>query len=212
MTEVNCWACLTPLKKHQKVCLKCNSWQNWRRHISISNTSVALLIALLSVVTLVGTKLLELYDEFYPELEVHLSGHFDTESQVITLNAYNFGNEPAKLGSNIRCTFGLENAMGHAKTNEGVEVEFWSIDVRIVTPSGALKTEFIPQFSDFDHSHHQVLCFGALNYFDRTTLVEPFFLAIVPETGHTWWPIEGQATTKEIIEALYPKIVEFQRE
>lgn len=212
MKEVSCWACLSPLKdKHQKVCLECNSWQNWRRFVSISNTSVALLIALLSVLTLVSTTLLAVYDEFFPELEVNISGYFNTKNQLITLNAYNFGTKPANLGSNIRCTFGLEDAMGHAKDNEGVEVEFWSIDAKVVNPNSGLKIEFIPQVADFDLSKYQVLCFGALNYFDRATLVEPFFLAIVPETGNTWWPIESTATTNELIEALYPKKVIFQR-
>lgn len=209
MTEVNCWACRTPLKKRQKICLECNSWQDWRRHISISNTSLALLIALFSVVTLVGTKFLEFYDELHPELEIHLSGHFDTKGQVITLNAYNFGTVPANLASNIRCTFGLENAMGHAKSNEGVEVEFWTTDTKMVPPNSALEVDFIPQFSDFDPSHYQVLCFGALEYFDRSGQVEPFFLSIAPETGHTWWPIESWATTEENVELLYPRKVDF---
>ncbi|WP_172978768.1 hypothetical protein [Roseovarius sp. THAF8] len=171
-----------------------------------------MLIALLSVATLVGTKLLELYDEFFPDLEVNLAGHFNTESRLLTVNAYNFGVDSANLGSNIRCTFGLEDAMGHAKDNEGVEVEFWSIHEKIVSPKSALQIQFTPQVSDFDPGHHQVLCFGALNYFDRTTLVEPFFLTIVPNTDHVWWPVEGMATTNELIEALYPKEIKFQRE
>lgn len=210
MTEKNCWACLSPLKKQQKVCLNCNSWQNWRRFVSASNTSVALLIALLSVLTLVGTKLLYLYDEFYPTLEVHISGYFNSESRAITLNAYNFGTKSANFGQNIRCTFGLEDAMGHAKDNEGVEVEFWSTTASLVPPNSALQIEFRPQIPAFDPKYEQVLCFGALNYLDRKTLVEPFFLAIIPNASHTWWPIEGLATTEEIIEALYPKQVTFQ--
>ncbi|PTR35590.1 hypothetical protein SAMN05216376_12035 [Mameliella alba] len=210
MAEENCWACLSPLKKHQRVCLNCNSWQGWRGWVGISNTTVALLIALLSVVALIGEKLLALHDEYYPNLEVHISGYFDSESRVITLNIYNFGEKPANFGSNLRCTFGLKDAMGHSKNNEGVEVEFWSTSARIVSPESALQIEFTPQVLAFDPMHEQVLCFGALNYFDRTTLVEPFFLTIVPNSEHIWWPIEGFSTTNELIEALYPKKVTFQ--
>lgn len=211
MKEQACWACGTSLKKDQKVCLECGSWQTWRRYIGISNTSLALLIALLSIVSLGGRTLLDLYEEFYPDLEVNLSGQFDSERQTIHLRAYNFGNKSANLGANIRCTFGLDNAMGHSKENDGFEVEFWSIEKRIVAPSAALQIEFKPQVLAFDPKQEQVICFGALNYFDRSTQVESFFLTIIPNSDHRWWPIEGIPTTEKEIELLYPKSVSFQR-
>ncbi|MEP1765538.1 MAG: hypothetical protein ABJJ53_02620 [Sulfitobacter sp.] len=211
MKEKVCWACGSSLKTDQKVCLECGSWQNWRRHVGISNTSLALLVALLSVASLGSRTLLDFYDEFYPDLEVNLSGYFDSERKIINLSAYNFGNKSANFGSNLRCTFGLDNAMGHSKENDGLEVEFWSTKESIVAPSAALQIEFKPQVLLFDPELEQVICFGALNYFDRSTQVEPFFLTIIPNADHLWWPIEGIPTTQQEIELLYPKPVSFQR-
>lgn len=197
--------------KEQKVCLECNSWQNWRRYIGISNTSLALLIAFLSVMSLGGRALLDLYDDLFPNLEVSLSGYFDSKNQIIHLSGYNLGNKSANFGSNIYCTFGLTNAMGHAKENDGLEVEFWSTEKSIVAPKTAFQIEFISQVGAFEPEEEQVICFGALNYFDRNTSVEHFFLEIYPNASHHWWPIEGFPTTEQEIESLYPKPVIFQR-
>lgn len=49
--ERTCWACTRPLQKNQKICLDCDNWQNWRRHLYISNSSLALVVALLSIAT-----------------------------------------------------------------------------------------------------------------------------------------------------------------
>lgn len=210
MAGKHCWACLKPILEKQKICLECNSWQNWQRFVTISNTSVALLIALLSVGTLVGTQVKGVYDEYYPLLEVHISGHFNSEARTITLDTYNFGSVSANFGSNINCVFGLEDAMGHPKDNDGLEIEFWTIAPKRVDPHSAHKIEYIPQASDFDPESSQVLCFGALNYHDRATTVEPFFLAIIPREENTWWAIEGWPTTERLIELMYPKPVTFQ--
>lgn len=43
-----CWACRTLLKLNQVKCTECDSWQNWRRYLVFSSTSLALIVAILS--------------------------------------------------------------------------------------------------------------------------------------------------------------------
>ncbi|WP_136658383.1 hypothetical protein [Nitratireductor sp. XY-223] len=49
--EPVCWACRGGLKPNQQKCVECDSWQNWRMYFAFSSTSLALLVALLSIVT-----------------------------------------------------------------------------------------------------------------------------------------------------------------
>ena len=211
MSEKKCWACTSPLKQKQKICLGCQSWQDWRKFINISNTSIALVIALISVISLVGSRLLDLYSDLFPTQEVNITGHFDSNNQSINLRAYNFGDVPANLGSNIRCIFGLEDAMGNEDRTGGTEVEFWTTGDRIAQPAESLPIEYAPQTLDFDTGQHQALCFGALNYLGTTNHTEFFFLVIVPNGDHIWWPIESLFTTQDAIEELYPREYRFQR-
>lgn len=46
-----CTTCLEPIKPGAKKCLRCDSYQDWRRHLSISSSVLALLVALVSVLT-----------------------------------------------------------------------------------------------------------------------------------------------------------------
>lgn len=175
--------------------------------MTISNTTIALLIALISVTALFSSSFQYIYAKVFPDREVHISGHFSTSDQSITLSAYNYGQVAASFGSNIQCVFGLENAMGSTRTEDGVEVEFWTVEERIVLPEASMRMNYAPQFRPFESGNEQILCFGGLTYLDNSGLVEYFFLAIVPTEGHSFWPIEAIFTTPEQIELLYPRDV-----
>ncbi len=193
------------------LCTNCNSWQNWRRYISISNTFLALLIALISVLTLAGSKFVDLYNGVFPDREVNISGYFDKRNRKIVLNVYNFGNVPANLASNIQCVFGLENALGNSMTNEGTEIEYWTGAEKIVLAGKSLLIEYDPQIPKFDAGDQQILCFSALNYLDRGNKVENYFMAIIPNLDHIWWPIETHFTTEDEIQSIYPRELNFQQ-
>jgi hypothetical protein len=53
--KVPCKLCMSPVPKGAQKCVECGGMQNWQRHITIDNTSIALLIALLSTVGLLAT-------------------------------------------------------------------------------------------------------------------------------------------------------------
>ena len=46
-----CKVCAEEIKKAARICIKCNSYQDWRANLSVSNTVLALLVALISVLT-----------------------------------------------------------------------------------------------------------------------------------------------------------------
>src|SRR4051794_36381374 len=47
-----CVSCLSPIRPGAKKCVECNSFQGWRRHVTGSETFLALLVALVSVVSM----------------------------------------------------------------------------------------------------------------------------------------------------------------
>lgn len=56
-----CIECFRTLHKKARICTNCNSYQDWRRFISIGNTTIALLIALISVLSLSSENLVKIY-------------------------------------------------------------------------------------------------------------------------------------------------------
>jgi hypothetical protein len=46
-----CKVCGEPIKKVARICINCNSYQDWRAEVSVSNTVLSLLVALFSVLT-----------------------------------------------------------------------------------------------------------------------------------------------------------------
>lgn len=49
--KVRCQSCRGIIEKGATKCIHCDSYQNWRRHINVSSTVLALLVALISVLT-----------------------------------------------------------------------------------------------------------------------------------------------------------------
>ncbi|WP_195819784.1 hypothetical protein [Roseobacter sp. MH60115] len=74
MTEKLCWACQAHLREAQIRCTECDTWQNWRKVISISDSSLTVLVALFSVFALATQSLVAAKIELFPSIEVSTSG------------------------------------------------------------------------------------------------------------------------------------------
>lgn len=46
-----CWACQSSITLEQKKCTSCGSWLNWRRHMVLSSSALALVVAALGLTT-----------------------------------------------------------------------------------------------------------------------------------------------------------------
>ena len=77
-----CWACSAELRETQQYCTECKSWQNYRKHLNLSSSILSLLIALISVLGVLGPTILNMFSkkdmvvslvtigDFYAEMEV----------------------------------------------------------------------------------------------------------------------------------------------
>lgn len=66
MWKKKCKVCISEIPLTAKKCLYCGSYQDWRRYIELGNTSIALLIALITVLGLLSEKLIDLYAVIRP--------------------------------------------------------------------------------------------------------------------------------------------------
>lgn len=73
-TERICWACRQSLTDKQIVCLKCNSWQNWRRHLNLSNTTLSLIVAILALASVLIQNAEEIWIKWFPRYEIAATG------------------------------------------------------------------------------------------------------------------------------------------
>lgn len=200
-----CWACREDLSEGQVICLKCNSWQNWQRYMNLSSSTLSLLVALVSVSTVLAGVGIDQYRRVFPVEEVHVSGYFDTVTREMSLNVFNYGDVAANMASNVNCVFGLKDALSYGKTDLGTEVSFWTTDEKISSPGYNLKVAYYPQLRAFDQGSEQVICFSALNYLGARAHREIFFLSIQPEQNSRWWAVEAWFTTADVVEQLYPR-------
>ncbi len=142
-----CWACETDLTDHQNKCLECESWQNWRRFIAISDSSLALLVALLSVLTVVVPVLAPYFKSHQEQL--FLSGFVKPVkskplgdrvlwSWRINLRLRNPMTESAFVESTLRCPMGSSIPLSiHSGSDTFIEPGSF-IDMKFEHESGHL--------------------------------------------------------------------------
>ena len=88
---IQCKVCGLNIPRKATLCYHCNSHQDWRRHLSISNTALALLVALFSVMS---TAVPPLYAWINRHSKTHLS-IASMDEKIIRLVATNEGFEPS---------------------------------------------------------------------------------------------------------------------
>lgn len=101
----HCWNCKKNLEPSDALtCVVCNSPQNWRRYVMVSQTTLALIVALLSVLTVVLPIIGKLFDENRSKLAVDVlrlrdSVLGDTETFLIEAQVSNVGKGTAVIRS-----------------------------------------------------------------------------------------------------------------
>ena len=69
---VPCRVCREPIRQGAKKCIHCDSMLDWRGWLGISETALALLVALVSVVGATGPRIVELFTPKASKLEVNI--------------------------------------------------------------------------------------------------------------------------------------------
>jgi len=92
--ETPCLVCREPIRIGAKKCIHCDSFLDWRRWLGISQTTLALLVALVSVVAASGPRVAQLLSRDVSELTLNIRQVF---GQRLELAASNHGNRNAQL-------------------------------------------------------------------------------------------------------------------
>lgn len=115
-----CWACTEPIKSGQVKCIKCSSWQNWRRILSDSNTTLALLVALTALFPMLSESVRTAFLAWNPTFSASILGelHRDNVSEgryefEIIAVAENTGTETLVIATYLDCDiFGDQRNLG----------------------------------------------------------------------------------------------------
>lgn len=101
-TEAFCSTCREPIHPRAKKCKTCDSYQDWRRHLSMSSSVLALLVALVSVLSFAVPMAVELFRKDGSNIAIALQ---EMQGSNIYFMASNSGNRPGAIGDgaiNIR--------------------------------------------------------------------------------------------------------------
>jgi hypothetical protein len=114
--DIPCPVCREPIKAGARKCVHCNSALDWRRFLGVSETTLALLVALVTVVAAAGPKLIELFTPNTSDLKLSVRQIF---GQNLELNAWNQGHMNSQF----------ESARISAKTKDGNWLEPISLQI-----------------------------------------------------------------------------------
>lgn len=90
-----CLSCQEPIHPKAKLCKTCKSYQDWRRYFSFSAVVLSLLVALISVISAVGPRMISWLPPLGSRLEVK-SYYYSPDA--ITLIVENKGNRAGYIG------------------------------------------------------------------------------------------------------------------
>lgn len=86
-TPDNCLVCREEIRPDALKCVHCDSFQDWRRHVNLSNTVLALLVALVSVSTVLLPILNELFEEQVSNVSVTYHGVHENLINLVATNS-----------------------------------------------------------------------------------------------------------------------------
>lgn len=105
---VPCRVCREPIRQGAKKCIHCDSMLDWRGWLGISETALALLVALVSVVGATGPRIVELFTPKASKLKVNIRQVF---SNNLELAAVNDGHKNSQL---VSARISAKTEDGHA--------------------------------------------------------------------------------------------------
>lgn len=138
-----CLLCYEPIYPASKKCNSCGSYQDWRRFFDFSAIILSLLIALISVTSALGPRLLDLLETSRSEIEV--TGYYPT-ADGIALALVNNGTRPGQVG-NVRLVL-WDQFLAFKKSDLTPEQQkapdwknrVWGVDLDLGTSRGTSRT------------------------------------------------------------------------
>ena len=102
-----CVVCKESIRQSARKCVHCESYQGWRRHIAVGDAFLALLVALVSVLSLSLPIFREIYSSNNSEVRVTFQ---DAQGRYLFMIASNTGTKPGTVGRANLVITGLEGA------------------------------------------------------------------------------------------------------
>lgn len=135
---MECRVCKEEIQDGAKKCIKCGSYQDGRRYFTLSSSVLALMIALISVITWATPVLKEAFKPKDAKLDFYFIGPMPSGYIMITVT--NEGSEPAFFSkmSSVR----MANAEGEAVAKFFGMIEEAEREVLIIQPEGFLDLYF----------------------------------------------------------------------
>jgi len=106
MTDDTCIACKNKIIKNAMKCTECGGFQNWRRNMDVGNTSISMLVALISVLTI----FISTADYAWTSPENVNINVIEVGSSQITIAITNSGEESAVISPNPTLSDGILKA------------------------------------------------------------------------------------------------------
>lgn len=115
-TKTQCWACNHEIDSGQKLCSNCNSWQDYRRFLRFSNSTISLIAASISVVAAVFATFSSILTREKHDISAAvLINRFDGNGESIEFRIRNLGSNPVLLPEFLNCrTF----RYGHTESSD----------------------------------------------------------------------------------------------
>jgi hypothetical protein len=139
-----CSSCQEPIHERAKLCKTCKSYQDWRRHFQFSAIVLSLLVALISVISAVGPRIISFLPPFGSRLEVK-SYYYSTDA--ISLIVENKGNRSGHIGRVnvvLYCRGAYFNRDQLIKDNPGTITHsppaVWGVDIDLGTTPETSRT------------------------------------------------------------------------
>jgi hypothetical protein len=89
LTQKECSTCFEPIDARAKKCLRCDSYQDWRRRLYIGSSVLALLVALVSVIAVAMPAVLMFFTPKDSNLEVEFHGSQGNRVFAVVANSGN---------------------------------------------------------------------------------------------------------------------------
>lgn len=92
--HIDCSTCREPIRPGARKCTKCDSFQDWRRFLSVGTSALALIIALVSVTSALGPSIIRMFQGEQSDLAILYVASVGDE---LLLLASNRGTRPAVI-------------------------------------------------------------------------------------------------------------------
>jgi hypothetical protein len=147
-TLTRCLNCQEPIHPKAKLCKTCKSYQDWRRHFSFSAVVLSLLVALISVISAVGPRIISWLPPSGSRLEIK-SFYYSTDAIVLIVE--NEGNQAGHIGRVnvvLYCTGAYFHqyqlarflAQYQSNSNPSTQPPVWGVDIDLGTSANTSRT------------------------------------------------------------------------